>query len=277
MAYRTLSLLIGLIVLFADSLQSQTKPIPITVTCRESTFKGSYVLQIQSMSNDKLNLWLQAKGKTSQFLLPAGKVMEFGWAQGYKFDANNLFLVGSSGFDTIKQVMPNVELSPWRIGFADGGLALSLSQSFMQTRLPKYLELPVKENLSNILEVALNQVPQIILKEGSERIYANANLEASITSLNLHVPIVASVSFVPSYVVSTGQIIASQITVENIDMNVLPKEWIDETTKIVNKVLPALFAKYVFYQLEHKWLLKVAKVVHLRTKVIDSRLEIIIL
>jgi hypothetical protein len=272
-----LSLFIGITVLSVDSLHSQTKSIPITVTCRESFLKGSYVLQIQSLSNDKLNLWLQAKGKTFQFLLPAGKMIEFGWAQGYKFDANNLFLIGGSGFDTIKQEMPNTELSPWRIGFADGGLALSLSQSFLQTRLPKYLELPVKENISHNFYVAINQVPQIILKEGSDRVYSNAILEVSITSLNLHVPVVASVSFVPFYVASTGQIIASQIKVENIDMNVLPKEWLDETTKIANNVLPVLFAKYIFYQLEQKWLLKVAKAVHLRTKVIDGRLEIIIL
>src|SRR5208283_593616 len=98
-----------------DSLQSQTKPLPITVRCRESTFEGSYVLQIQNSSNEKLDLWLQAKGKISPFLLPAGKMVEFGWAQGYKFDSNNLFLIGGNGYDTTKGLMPNVELSPIRI------------------------------------------------------------------------------------------------------------------------------------------------------------------
>lgn len=115
------------------SQQSQARPLLIAVTCRKSFFEGSYVLQIRNSSNEKLNLWLQAKGNISSFLLSAGKMVEFGWAQGYRFDANNLFLIGGSGFDTIRQVMPNIELSPRRIGFSkDGGLAFSLSESFLQ-------------------------------------------------------------------------------------------------------------------------------------------------
>ncbi len=272
-------LLLAIISLFVnDSLRSQTKPLPIIVTCRESTFKGSYVLQIQNSSNEKLNLWLHAKGKTSPFLLPSGKMVEFGWAQGYKFDANNLFLIGGSGYDTIKQVMPNVELSPWRIGFSkDGGLAISLSQSFLQKELPKYLKLPIKESASTAVEIELNQMPQIVLKEESDRIYSKAILQASLLSGKLHLPIVAEVSFIPSYIPDNGQIIASQIKIENIDMSVLPKEWLDDATQIVNKILPILFAKYVVYQLEKNWQLKIAKAMGLRTKVIDGRLEIIFL
>ncbi len=274
----SISSILTIFTIFAcDTLQSQTKPIPITVTCRESLLKGSYVLQIQNTFNEKLDLWLQSKDKISPFSLPAGKMIEFGWAQGYRFDANNLFLIGGSGYDTIIQVMPNIELSPWRIDFSDDGLALSLSQSFLQTRLPKYLELPIKEKYKTFFEIEINQMPQIILKEGSDRIYTNAILQATLFSSNLRVPIVANVSFVPLYIPSTGQICASQIKIENINMNVLPKEWIDGATQIVNKLLPVLFAKYVIYQLEKNWLLKVAKAAHLRTKVIDGRLEIIIL
>lgn len=137
--------------------------------------------------------------------------------------------------------------------------------------------MPIKENLSNYFEIALNQIPQIILREGTDRIYANAILEASLFSSNLQIPIVADISFIPSYTPATGQISASQIKVENIDMNILAKEWLDVATEIVNKLLPTLFAKYVIYQLENKWVIKMARVVNLRTKVIDGRLEMIIL
>jgi hypothetical protein len=147
----------------------------------------------------------------------------------------------------------------------------------LQDRLPKYLKLPIKENGSTVLEIELNQMPQILLKEGSGRIYANAILQASLFFAKLPGSIVANISFVPFFNSATGQLGVSQISVENIDMNILPKKWLDEATRIVNKMLPELFAKYIIYQFEKNWLLKIAKIVNLRTKVIDRRLEIIIL
>ena len=261
----TVSILCLLVVfaLFPDALpQSQTNPLPIAVTCRKSLLQGSYVLQIQNSSKEQLSLWLQAKGKVTPFVLPGGKMKEFGWAQGYRFDANNLFLIGGAGYDTIRQVMPNVELSPWRIGFSkEGGIAVSLSQSFLQKRLPKYLQLPITEKASNVLQIALNEVPQIVLKEGSDRIYSDATLEGSLLSGRLRFPLVASVSFIPAYASSTGEITASQIKIENIDVKIpnsdvslLPKDWLDQATRIVNNMLPVLFAQYVIYKLEKNWI-----------------------
>jgi hypothetical protein len=278
---KTVSILSALatFALFAnDSLQSQQRPLPVGVTCREAILSRSYVLQIQNSSNQALDLWMQAKGKISSFLLPAGKMVKFGWAQGYHFDANNLFLIGASGYDTIKQVMPNTELSLWRIDFPnDGGLALSLSQSFLQNQLSKYLGLPIKENVSGVLEIALSQAPEIVLTEGSEKIYADAILQASLLSNKLHFPIAAKVSFIPLYSPGNGRITASQIAVENIDVNALPREWLDVATQIVNKMLPALFAKVVIYQLD-KSQSRIAKLVNLRSvRVSDRRLEILIL
>lgn len=206
------SLLTIIAVFPTEFLNSQTKSLPISVTCRKSFLQGSYVLQIQNSSNEDLDLWLEAKGKTTSFVLPAGKMKEFGWAQGYKFDAKNLFLIGGTGYDPINKRMPEDELSPWRIGFSkEGGLALSLSQSFLQDRLPKYLQLPIMEKPTNYLEVSLNQIPMIILKEGSDRIYTDATFEGSLSSGRVRLSIVASASFIPSYASATGEVTASQI------------------------------------------------------------------
>lgn len=265
--------------LFAnDPLQSQTRPLPITVSCRESTFKGSYVLQIQNSSNEKLSLWLQAKGMTSPFLLSAGKMVEFGWAQGYKFDANNLFFIGGNGYDTTKGLMPNVELSPIRITLPkDGGIGLSISQYLLQDQLPKSLKLPIKEKYSNVFEVEINQFPRIKLIEGSDRIYINAILQASLFSTKVQIPIAVSISSIPFYAPATGEIGVTQIRVESIDINLLPKEYLDAITQIVNDILPFVFNKYVIVRLEKKWQLKIANFTSLRTRVDDGRLEILIL
>jgi hypothetical protein len=261
-----------------DCLQAQTRPLPVAVTYRKAILSRSYVVQIRNSSNETLSLWIEAKGKTSPFVLRAGRIVEFGWAQGYHFDANNLFRIGGTRYDTREYVMPDVELSPWRITFAnDAGLALSLSQSYLQGELPKFLELPVEENVSHVLEIALNQVPEIALKEGSDRIYANAILQASIFSGKVHVPITADVSFVPFYTSANGQITASQIKVENIEIKGLPKEWVNSATQIVNKILPAVFAKFVIYRLD-KHQSKIAKLLNVRSvRVSDGRLEILIL
>jgi len=268
-----------------EPLHSQTKPLPVSVTCRKSFLQGSYVLQIQNTSNEQLRLWLQAKGKISPFVLPAGKMEEFGWAQGFRFDANNVFAMGADGYDTLKQRMPNGELNPFKIDFAeDGSLAISLSQSYLQERVPKFIKLPIKQRASNIFEISLNQIPQIILEDGSERIFSDATLQASVMSGRLRFPVVASVSFVPSYSPSTGEISATQIKIENIDVNVpnsdiglLPQDWREQVSQVINNILPVVFAKFVFYKIEKNWLKEILNAVNLRTKVVDGRLELIIL
>ena len=283
--FYTLSLFTIIAVFPTDSLSSQIKTPPISVSSRKSFLQGSYVLQIQNSSNEDLDLWLQAKGKTTQFALSAGKMKEFGWAQGYKFDANNAFLIGGKGYNPISKRMPENELSPWRIGFSkEGGLSLSLSQSFLQNRLPKYLDLPIKEKPTRYLEISLSIIPKIILNEGSDRIYTDATLKGSLFSGKARFPIVASASFIPSYVPASGEVTATEIRIENIDvkipntdMSIFPKEWLDETNRFVNNIMPALFSKYVIYKIEKKWIQKLAKSANLRTKVIDGRLELIIL
>lgn len=260
----TSCLLTILTVVLYVPLQSQTRSLPVSVTCRKSFFQGSYVLQIQNSSLEDLTLWLQAKGKVTPFVLRAGKMEEFGWVQGYKFDANNLFLIGGSGFDTIKQVMPNVELSPWRIGFSkEGGLALSLSESFLQDRLPKYLKLPIREKPTNYLEMSLEETPRILLHEGSERVYTDAIFKVSLFSGKVRIPIVAGASFIPAYAASTGEVTASEIKVENIDirfpstdLSALPREWPEEATRFINKIIPVVFGKYVLHRIEKDWLLR---------------------
>ena len=160
---------------FCDyNVYSQGRQLPLTINCRQAIITRSYVLQIQNNSSEKLNLCLQAKGKTSQFSIAAGKSENFGWVQGYHFDANNLFRIWGDGYDTIKYKMPNTELSPWRIRFPDdGGLAISLSQIFVQEQIDKHVKLPIQLNTNKIIGIYLNQVPQIIFIEGSDRRLVN--------------------------------------------------------------------------------------------------------
>lgn len=261
-----------------DFLQSQTKPIPVIVTCRKSLLGGSYVLQLRNTSNEQLNLWLDAREQKSTVLIPDGKMKEIGWAQGYRFDATDLLFIGGDGYDTLRQAMPNTELSACRIDFSkDGSLTLNLSQSFLQDLLPKFLKLPIKETYSNALEVAINELPQIDLRDRSDRIYANVVIQVTLFSGKVHIPINTIFSFLPFYVPSTGILGASQIKVENIDINALPQEWLEEVTKIINTLLPIWFSKLEIYRLD-KTTLKYCKFFNVRQiSVHNRRLEIILL
>ncbi|MGD1046650.1 MAG: hypothetical protein ABR936_15185 [Bacteroidota bacterium] len=261
-----------------EFLQSQTKPLPIVVTCRKSLLGGSYVLQLQNTSIEQLNIWLDAREKIATFLIPAGKMKEVGWAQGFRFDANDLFFIGADGYDTIRQSMPNNELSSIRVGFSkDGGLTINLSQSFLQYLLPKIFELPIKITSSNVLEVSINDMPQIILEDMSDKIYANVVIQVIPFSSKVHIPINTSVSFVPFYIPSTGVLGVSQIKVENIDIVALPKEWLEEVTKIINNLIPIWFSKLEIYQLD-KTVLKYCKFFSVRQiSIHNRRLEIILL
>lgn len=263
----------------------QAKSLPISVTCRKSFLQGSYVLQIQNTSNELLRLWLEAKGKITPFDLAAGKLEEFGWAQGYRFDANNLFLIGGEGYDTLKQRMPNVELNPVKVDFSrDGGLALSFSQSYLQQRLPEWIKLPFKTKASSDLEISLDEMPRITLVDGSERVHSDVNLHASLLSGRLRFPLVTQISFLPSYSPSTGEVTVSHVIVEDVNVNVpnsdiglLPHDWREQITKTINIILPSFFDKRVVYKVEKKWVKNLLEAVNLRAKIIDGRLELIIL
>lgn len=254
----------------------QANSIPINISCRESLLQGSYVLIIQNISNNDLKLWLKGKNKTTDFLLRARKTQEFGWAQGFKFDANNQFSIGSDGFDTIHQSMPEKELSPWRIGFGNGGISISLSREYLQTKLTKNIKLPIRK-ANKILTIELQQPPTIILKENSERIYADVTFYTKYFNNILTVPINTTVSFIPVYINTSGQLWASQINLEKINMNGLSNDALNNVKQSVNLMLQELFSDHIIYQIEKKWLLNIAKVLNLRTKVEDGRLEILIL
>ena len=255
--------------------QLQTKPLPVVVTCRKSFLGGSYVLQIEDTSSSPLNIWLEAREKFATYLIPDGKMKEIGWVQGFRFDANDVFFMGAEGYDTLKSAMPSAELSPIRIGFSeDGALTINLSQSFLQEQLSKYLQLPIKQKYPNLLEIEINEIPQIILRDRSERIYANVVLQAIIFSAKIHVPINVTVSFVSSYVPSTGIIVASQINADNINISDLPNEWFNEVTMIINKLIPIWFSKVQIFQLDNTTL-KYCKFLNVhQISVHNGRLEI---
>jgi hypothetical protein len=272
---RLLFIVVAFLAFLATSFsQLQTNPLPVEVSCRKSLIGGSYVLQIGNTSSSQLNIWLDAREKFATFLIPAGKSKEIGWVQGYRFDANDVFFIGSDGYDTLRKAMPCAELSTFRIGFSnDGALTINLSQSFLQNQLSKYLRLPIKQN-SKILDVEVNEIPQIILRDRSDRIYANVNLQTTSFSGKVHIPIKVAISFVPSFIPSTGVIIASQITVDNININGLPKEWLTEVTTIINQLLPVWFSSIQIYRLD-KTTLKYCEFVNVRqVSVHDGRLEI---
>lgn len=269
--------IISLFVIFTlfanDSLQSQNKPLPVAITIRHAFNNRSYVLQIKNSSNEALNLWLQAKGTRSLFLLTVGKLVEYGWTQGYHFDANNKFFIGGDGYETIKDSMPNVELSPIRIQHRkEGGFKLSFSQYYVQQKA-KDFKLPIKKTLSSV-ELEINQVPQMELKDESNRMYAHCILEASVAGGKIPAPIYATLSFIPEYIPATGQLVASQIQIEKIDRGIFPQQYVDEATNLVNALLPFVFSNYVIYQLD-KTLLTFAKLFKVRYATVrDGRLEL---
>lgn len=256
---------------------AQLKPLPIYVSCRQALLTRSYVLEIKNTSNQELNLWLQAKEKYLSFKLGPGKETNFGWMQGYHFDANNIFSLGAEGYDTVKERMPAVELSPWRISFpSGGGIALNLSQYFLQQQLDKHVKTPMQLSSSRILDLSLNQEPLIVLREGTERVFVNTILMVSIFSSKVHIPIHITASFAPFYDRSNGEIGVNQIRIEKVGVELVPQEYTDEVTKIVNEFIPIIFSKYVIYRLKKEWQVKLTRLVGLRTKVDDGRLDVVI-
>ena len=266
-----------LVCVFCDVLLAQSNPLPVSIAARKSFLGKSYVLQITNVSGKQLTVVLLAKEKTASFAIPAGQTKDIGWAQGFSFDANNHFAVTADGFDTTRQVMPGTELAPWKLTFTDDrGLALSLSKSLLQEELSKNLGLPIKQKASNIFELSLSDAPVLDLREGSNRIFADATLHASVLG-KLKFPVLAKVSFVPSYSVSTRQLIASEILVDQIDVKLLPAEWTEAARQIVNEIIRASFSKVVLYELDRSEQ-KYAKLIRLRdVRVRDGRLEVLIL
>lgn len=270
-------LAIVLSIKYADVI-AQPKSLPLDVTCRKSLLRGSYVLQLHNTSSNNLAIWLEARGSKATLLIPPGKTKEIGWIQGFKFDANDVFFVGADGYDTIKQAMPNSELSHFRIGFAkNGGLSIRLSQSYLQSLLPKYLELPVNQAVSNAFEVRVVEIPKIVLKDRSDRLFANVLIHAIITSGKIDIPIHTSLSFIPLYDPVTGTLFASQTKVESTEITLVPKEWMEDVTKFVNEFMPVWMPQFQIYQMD-KTALKYCRFFNVREiNIQDGRIEIVIL
>ncbi len=262
---RLLIIVVAFFAFFSISFsQLQTQPLPVVVTCRKSLFGGSYVLQIENTSASQLKIWLEARERIAAFLIPAGRMIDVGWVQGFRFDANDVFFIGADGYDTLRQAMPSTELSAIRIGFSnDGSLTLNLSQSFLQNQLSKYFKLPIIQNYPRILELEINEMPQIILRDGSDRIYANVVLQSLTFSGKVRIPINVTVSFVPYYIASTGIIAASKINVDNININGLPQQWFSQVTAIINQLIPIWFSNVQLFQLD-RTTLKYCKFLNVR-------------
>ncbi|HLX12553.1 MAG TPA: DUF1439 domain-containing protein [Bacteroidota bacterium] len=252
--------------------------LPLSITCRQSLVTRSYVLQIRNTSNDPEDLWLGAKGKITPFKLEGGKSIEFGWVQGYHFDANNKFQIWDQTNDTVSESMPDSELSPFRIGWSkDAGINVSFAKSFVNEQLTQHVKLPVQKALGKTLQVTIDRPPRVELREGSNRIYLSATITASVPSSTAQIPLTAAISCLPSYNQAAGEIGVADIRLENLDISQLPTEWFDPTKQLVNDLLPEVFSNFVLTKLKQDWLVKLAKDVNLRAKVIDGRLEAIIL
>lgn len=273
---RLLFIVVAFLVFFSTGYpQLETKQLPVVVTYRKSLFGGSYVLQIRDTSASPLKIWLDARGKIATFRIPAGRMKEIGWVQGFRFDANDIFFIGADGYDTLKQAMPGSELSAVRIGFSKNrAFTINLSQSYLQKQLAKYLELPLKQKYPKIGKIEINEMPQIILRDRSNRIYSNVVLLVIVFSGKVRIPINVTVSFVPSYIRSTGVIMASQINIDHINIAQLPENWFREVTTFINQLLSIWFSKVQIFQLD-KNMLKYCKFfsVH-KISVNNGRLEI---
>ena len=262
---RLLLIVVAFFALFSTSFpQLQTQQLPVVVTCRKSFFGGSYVLQIQNTSASQLKIWLEAREKIAAFLIPVGRMIEIGWVQGFRFDEGEAFFIGADGYVTLRETMPSTGLSAIRIGFLqDGSLTLNLSQSFIQNQLSKYFKLPMIQNYPRIVELEINEMPQIILRDGSNRIYANVVLQSLTFSGKVRIPINVIVSFVSYYIASTGIIAASQINVDNININELPQQWFTQITNIINQLIPIWFSNVQLFQLD-RTTLKYCKFLNVR-------------
>ncbi len=232
--------------------QSQSKKLPIEVTCRKSFLGGSYVLQIKNTSTAPLNIWLTAREKYAEYTILPASIKDIGWVQGFRFDENDVFFIGSDGYDTLKQVMPSTGLHDIRIDFADNGaLTVNLSQTELQKVANKYLKVPFKQSYPNFADFEITEVPQILLKNGSNKIYLNAVIHVVIFSGKVNIPVNIAGSFIPYYIPSTGAVMSSQLTLENINISNLSGEVFDKVKSIVNELVPIWFSNLQLYKVNN--------------------------
>jgi hypothetical protein len=258
-----------------DDLLWKVNHLPIKTGVRKSFLGGSYVLQVQNMSDNEITLWLEAKEKIDSYILQPRGFKDIGWAQGYRFEANDAFFLWADGCDTIRQMMPIDELSPWKIRFTEnGGLSLNLSQSYVQNCLRTEVKMPIEQSYSNVVHVAIDNIPQVIFRDGSNRIFADIPVTTKWFRASAKVVIKTTVSFIPIYEPSSGKVLATDLQINNIDINLVPKEWLNSFKDVVNQLLVTLFKPVVIFQIDNS-LLKYAQLLNVRKMVIrDGRLDI---
>ena len=120
-------------------------------------------------------------------------------------------------------------------------------------------------------------MPTIILQDGSNRIYAKAIVHSSWFSGKVNVPVNITISFVPRYEPSTGKFFATDIKVEQMDVQLIPQDWLAGFTEVVNRIIAMKFSQYELFQLD-KNILKYARFFNVRKIVIHkARVEILLL
>jgi len=230
---------------------------------------------VQNTSDNEILLWVEAKEKIDNFKLQPHGSKDIGWAQVFRFDANDAVFLWSEGYDTLRLMMPGNELSPWRLRFAkEGGLLLSLSQSFIQDRVQKEIKPPIEQSYSNIVRASVTEVPQIILRDGSNRIYAEVPITTYWFNTSMKVIVKTRVSFVPEYQQSDGKFFATNLQLDDVNIDLVPQQWLSDLKSLINQLLIRIFKPVEIFQLD-KSLLKYARFFNVRGVIVhDGRLEV---
>lgn len=264
-----------IIFLHLSQLIAQSKQIPLNISIRKSFFGGSYVLQVKNDTSVTLALWVEAKEKRYEFVVEPGRTKDIGWAQGLRFDANDLFCISGNGFDTLCQTMPWDELSPLRISFSlNRGLVLNLSQSYVQRLVPQRVSLPIRRKYGSIMEVSVTEYPQIVLQDGSNKIFSKIVFHTRWFSSNIELPLNVTVSFVPQYEPSKGVLFGSQVNIDEMGMLLIPQETMNELRAIINQLVPDIYDRIEVFKLDKDYFRYARKYSVRKVLVRDGRIEI---
>lgn len=232
---------------------------PVVITFRKSTLYTSYVVRIRNFTEDTLNLCFSALGKKSTFISLPDVYKEFGWLEGYSIGANNTVSIGGEGFTTINCFPPTTELSNIKIYFTEEGLGFSLSQEYLQSEAKKYFKTNKKSWLQ-IFDAELNNAPEILLNENSDRIFANANISISFLIGVVSYEVDVEASGVPYYDIESKGIYLNNIKIENISFNSVPKDKLDGIEEIANEFLDLFLSSYCLKKFnDNDWKFKMVK------------------
>lgn len=251
--------------------QNLSKQLPLEVSFRKSFLGGSYVLQLKNTSDSLLNIWIDARDKKAFFKLRPNVMKSIGWAQGFRFDANDIFVIGADGYNIFKGTMPSEEINEFRIDFSkNGGVIISLSKSFIQKQISEQIKLPIKEKIPNIAQFEINQMPLIFFQDNSNKIYVKIDLQTFIFSGKIKLPVKIITSFVPNFNPSTGEVIASQSYIEELGIENLPENLFKDLKNLMNEIILRLFSEIVVFKLD-KTILKYCDLLNVRNVIIKNR------